>query len=371
MSKNSISGGKQQSRIWIVWYSLAGLIPLSYIVAQLLSTQNLFVENVYSRGIYPVIAQPVSLLCSLLPVSVTELMVIALPIWLGLGIYWLVKKKTTWLRFTSAIVAFVSILYFVFTFGWALNYSRLPYADIVGLTIENSSTEQLKDLCLDLAKQANGLREQLTADEDTPYSSGETQRTILTKVNDIYAQASVEQPWLAGNYATPKPAIFSLPLAYMKIAGIYSPFTVEAHVNALESDLLFPVTACHEAAHQRGFAREDEANYIAYTVCMQSGDAYYAYSGTLLALINAGNALADADKEGYKALWNSYSKGVATDMIAYDEHWKPYDGEVAEAQEKLNDSYLKYNGQEDGVRSYGRMVDLLLAQRKLERGSST
>ena len=38
------------------------------------------------------------------------------------------------------------------------------------------------------------------------------------------------------------------------------------------------------------------------------------------------------------------------------------DGKVAEVSNKVNDTYLKVNKQEDGVKSYGRMVDLLLAQ---------
>jgi hypothetical protein len=37
----------------------------------------------------------------------------------------------------------------------------------------------------------------------------------------------------------------------------------------------------------------------------------------------------------------------------------------------MNDTYLKLNGQEDGVQSYGRMIDLLLAERrKMLRGKN-
>lgn len=36
--------------------------------------------------------------------------------------------------------------------------------------------------------------------------------------------------------------------------------------------------------------------------------------------------------------------------------------------EQLNDAYLKANGQTEGVRSYGRMVDLLIAQMLQEEG---
>ena len=41
-----------------------------------------------------------------------------------------------------------------------------------------------------------------------------------------------------------------------------------------------------------------------------------------------------------------------------------YESRLGEVQERVNDAYLKTQGQADGVRSYGRMVDLLLAERR-------
>jgi hypothetical protein len=41
---------------------------------------------------------------------------------------------------------------------------------------------------------------------------------------------------------------------------------------------------------------------------------------------------------------------------------------VAEKADAVNNTYLKSNNQEDGVKSYGRMVDLLLAERRTRLG---
>jgi hypothetical protein len=38
-----------------------------------------------------------------------------------------------------------------------------------------------------------------------------------------------------------------------------------------------------------------------------------------------------------------------------------------EAQERVNNAYLRSQGQKEGVRTYGRMVDLLLAERRPRR----
>ena len=52
------------------------------------------------------------------------------------------------------------------------------------------------------------------------------------------------------------------------------------------------------------------------------------------------------------------------DLRGYNEYWDRYDGQVEAAVDQLNDGYLKHNQQESGVKSYGMMVDLLLAWRQ-------
>ncbi|MEG1621552.1 MAG: DUF3810 family protein, partial [Oscillospiraceae bacterium] len=59
-----------------------------------------------------------------------------------------------------------------------------------------------------------------------------------------------------------------------------------------------------------------------------------------------------------------YSDEVKRDFQIYSQYWKKYEGPVAEISNKVNDTYLKMNSQNDGVKSYGRMVDLLIADYK-------
>ena len=63
-----------------------------------------------------------------------------------------------------------------------------------------------------------------------------------------------------------------------------------------------------------------------------------------------------------------YSDGVSRDLAANSLYWQEFkDKPVSNAAQKINDAYLKANNQEDGVQSYGRMVDLLLAQFRAEK----
>ena len=77
----------------------------------------------------------------------------------------------------------------------------------------------------------------------------------------------------------------------------------------------------------------------------------------------AGNALARADASAYAALCAAYSPQVRRDLAQNNAYWAQFDGQtLSELSEKTNNAYLKANGQTDGTRSYGRMVDLLLAE---------
>lgn len=359
---------KEKKFLWLC-FGFCALALLSLGIRLLFSRDQVLTERIYSQGVYPPLAQLISRITGLFPVSLSEIGLVLLFVLVIVQIVRLFRKKTNLLRLLAGLLAIVSFLYSVFTLGWAINYDRQPYAVIADLPVRNSSPAELEELCMELVENANALRRELST-EDTAYKTSETISSTLSRVQAAYTAASAQNPWLAGRYGNPKAALFSLPLAYMNIAGIYSPITFEAHVNALESDLMLPATACHEAAHLRGFAREDEANYIAYVVCCASGDTRFAYAGTLLALIHAGNQLNSVDRQAFLRVYMAYSPGLAADLNAYNENWEPYDGKAAEIHEKVNDAYLKSNGQASGVRSYGRMVDLLLAEKRKREGRS-
>ena len=151
-------------------------------------------------------------------------------------------------------------------------------------------------------------------------------------------------------------------MSYTGITGIYMPYTGEANVNYNIPSFMWASTAAHEMAHQRGFAREDEANFIAYLVCISSEEEDIQYSGVFLALIYSMNALYNEDQKGYFELRDKYSQGLLRDMKYNGDFWDKYQGMAEEISSNINDGYLKGNRQEDGVKSYGRMVDLLIAE---------
>ncbi len=329
------------------------------------------VEALYSRGVYPLFAQPLSTLFGLLPFSLAELTLVGAPLWIGGGVA--LYARSCQRRGISAarmagrlalfFVGLIGCLYALYAGGWQLNYHRAAYADIAGLEVRPSDKAELRELCASLIAQTNALR---AAIPETPEGTADvgTARMAIAGANAAWENAGERYPWLKGRYGSAKPVVLSEQMSYMGIAGIYIPITFEANVNALESPYLIASAAAHEQAHMRGFAREDEANYIAYAVTQLSDDPRVQYAGSLLALIHTSNALSGEDADAWARLYGEQSEGVRRDLDAHGERWRKYEGPVQEAHAEVNDAYLRYNKQEDGVKSYGRMVDLLLAEKR-------
>src|SRR5262249_23271031 len=189
-------------------------------------------------------------------------------------------------------------------------------------------------------------------------------RGAWTAVAAGWEAASRRIPALAGRCARPKLALLSPVMARFGITGIYSPFTGEPHVNATLPDPDLPLSAAHEVAHARGFAREDEANYLAYLACRSSPDPDLRYAALLGASLSAQNALYGVDRGAYARIEARRSPAVRRDIGALVAWSKRYEGAATAVGGKIDDAYLKAQGEKAGVRSYGRMVDLLLAERR-------
>ena len=144
------------------------------------------------------------------------------------------------------------------------------------------------------------------------------------------------------------------------MTGIYSPFTIEANYNTDMVAYNIPFTACHELAHLRGFMQEQEANFIGYLASTRADSLEFNYSGYMLGWIYCTNALYDVDPDAYEEVRSELSEEAEADLEANSRFWAKYDTPVAEVSDQINDSYLKANGQEDGVASYDRMVEMIL-----------
>lgn len=346
------------------------LFPVSFILGKIASLSPEKVERVYSRGIYRVFSQAQNTISGRIPFSLHELLevlvIVVVIIMLLLALIQAFKLKRKWykplINFLLTVLAGGSLLYFIFTINWGLNNYRLTFGEIANLEVRDSSVEELKELCRSLINRTNTFREMMDEDSNGITTTTMSDMEILNAALEGYQNAAKIYPELGGRYAAPKAVILSVSMTYLDTWGLYSAFTGEANVNVNIPVYFIPHTASHEMAHQRGFSREDEANYIGYFACMMNPNPLFQYSGSLEATISAMNALYSASFEDWKELRDLYSEGVIRDLKYLNEFNAKYEGFVGRISSSANDIYLKANNQPNGIESYGRMVDLLLAE---------
>ncbi len=338
------------------------LIPLSVFLTLSAKYINGFAD-LYSRHIYQYSSLIFNRITGIFPFSLAEFIVIVFPLAVILYIISLAVKTISakGKRIKSALNGLLNIfcisavILFLFTANCGINYYTSNVSQTMNIKTNPVSTEELYKVCVYLAEKASSARKNLREDENG---------IALISENINQRAGKYVNKLLDSNYSQPKNVFFSKAMSYLNITGVYFPFTFEANVNTDIPDFSIPSTMCHELAHVNGIMREDDANFIAFLSCINSGDKEFEYSGYTMAMIYASNALFSSDKEKYQSFTQHMSDSLIKDLNAQSAYWKNFETPVAETASSINDSYLKSNSQSDGIKSYGNMVDLTIAYLK-------
>ena len=347
------------------WTLLA--IALPYVLQRLLVPASDWVETAYARQVFPRLSWPLRTLSSLLPFSLTESVVLLLPVlllaWLLWG--WQALRRRQGRLFVSQsirnLVVLLALGSWLFMLLHGFNYLRQPVAQSFNLPTKARPGTDLESLGYWLADQAGTARQACQEDEAGVFTLQQSVLETLQLAQLGYDQAAAHYPLLKGAAARPKSVALSRYWSYTGITGLYMPFWVEANVNTDQPDYLLPATVNHELAHTIGFAREDEAGFIGFLAGTANPMPDYRYSSYVEALIHVLNSLMVTDPAAYARLTSQVPAAIWRDISAANAYWQQFQGPVEQASTEVNNSFLKANLQTDGVYSYGRMVDLLLA----------
>ena len=152
----------------------------------------------------------------------------------------------------------------------------------------------------------------------------------------------------------------------MGITGVTMPLTGEAAVNPQTPVVALPFVMCHEMCHRMCISVEMDANMGAFLACDANPDVTFRYSGYFMAFRYCYNALLSTGTSTSKlAASQLYAK--AGDLLKYD--MKQYNDFFAEKRNETasqvantaNDTYIKVSGDEEGVKSYSKVTDLLVS----------
>ena len=174
---------------------------------------------------------------------------------------------------------------------------------------------------------------------------------ITNEVKKAYAIIDGND-YFASHFGGVKPMVSSFIYREFQITGVtYSPLA-EANINTLNTQTAIPMTVAHELAHTKGVMREDDANKLAFYICINSEHPYLRYSAytgyfsQLYAMVTD-YYLKEEEMSKLHAVNSTFTK---TRRYEYD-YWQEHDllGDIGEF---INDLYIKSNGVEEGTASY-------------------
>jgi len=324
------------------------------------------IERIYSRSIYPFIANILTNLSNQYKISIGELgigillvMMIVIMAWV---IFLLIKKQLRGvLHIISILILCLMLLMNYLDLSWLLNNYRIDSMTNMGLSIGQITNQDLEATYQEVIYKTNALRQTLSEDING-YPNELNIDEILHTTYKGYSGLNEQYNFIDDGQVVVKGLITSPIQTMSGYTGIYLFFVGEPTINIDAPVFTLPHTAAHEIAHQKGFAFEGDANYIGFLACKNHPSDFVKYSGYLAALEYLSSEMYKKDPDRYKELLSLYDLKVKHDLMYIDAFWRQSIDEAAtEVVNKMNDSYLKSYNQPEGLQSYDQFVKLLVA----------
>jgi hypothetical protein len=324
---------------------------LVFILVKLGVRFPLLIEQYYSKGIYPFIANVISKISSLVPCSLWDIFWISIIIFTCMGVIRVILKKLTLRKYLLRLCQCLAISYSLFYITWGFNYFRPDMPSRLGWFRTNLYENDFRNLLDTLIVQTNKNYTTIT-----PVEYSEVENNLEKSYHDHSFLLGLSYP---NGSRTPKTIMISSYFAKSGISGYFGPFFNEVHVNYYELPDDYPFVLAHEKAHQFGIASEAEANLTAFIVCTGSQDIRLRYSGYMNLLVYF---LDDAsDMKDYKDYLKKIDPSVLHDIVSRQNYYDRLTNKTLEVfQTAANNVYLKSQNIEKGVKNYDQVVQLAI-----------
>ncbi len=355
------------------WVAILTCIAMIYVWSTI-NTQ--IVEYYYSNWIYLYIAQTLTTFNAVVSFSLAELLLLLLLITISISIIIITRQiylhrltVNRLLRIALVVSGkFFSLTTLLFLVIWGINYQRQPLGEKLHFAPQKAEIEELVTICQFLImatnqnyEKANPIIKEIEGSQ-LPFNMSE----LYGVIESAYTKQLLLGRAREKNLGPPKPLYFSGIMSRLGISGIYIPFTGEPNFNTEQPACELPYTIAHEKAHQRGFALESEANFVAFLVCTSSTEAYCRYSGYLMASLQFLRSLRNLDSARYQYLVDKLAPGPRSDLKALNHFWKRYEGMGMQFSQLVNNTYLKANRVTSGTENYDEVVALIVGFHRIK-----
>ena len=334
------------------------------------------VEQVYSAGIYPGLSSTLRIFTKWIPFSIGDILYGWLTLFLmitavkgSILLYRREYSRNRFVHFLFKAVRTVLWIYIIFKLFWGLNYSRLGIVYQLGISKTAYTKEEVTALTHQLIDKLNECRRQIK-DTILPVPALDT---IYKEAYRSYGTVSNDLAFLNYRNRSVKASLFSGIGDYLGFSGYYNPFTGEAQVRSDIPRILIPYIACHEMAHQLGYASESEANFVGYLAASVSEDVYFRYSvyNDLFSYAQSEEIVLYGKEKDFKTFESvfQYNRTHLDSLVRKDrkevrEFFYKRKNRISPAVSSMYDQYLKLNKQLAGVNSYNEVIGWLIGYQK-------
>ena len=319
------------------------------------------IERRFSTTVYPAIQRTLTPLSNVAPFALFDLLTLAAAIVFVVALVRAVRqaRRERRLRPVFTMVAgtatAAAMVYLAFLLLWGFNYRRVPMTERLVMDRPAPPTEAVVTLGLESVQRLNALH---AAAHRIGWVVDPRHHAAL-----LDAYASVQQRLSDAPAAVPgrlKRSLYGTYFRWTSVDGMVNPFALEVLANPDLLPFERPFVAAHEWAHLAGYADESEANFVGWLTCVRA-DPPSQYSGWLSLYWQIAGELGTTER---MRLWDALEAGPRADVQAIVERLRR--GQLPllrNASWRVYDQYLRANRVEEGIRSYGQVITLLLRAR--------
>lgn len=240
---------------------------------------------------------------------------------------------------------------------WGFNYYRLPMEiKTETIKVESKIDKNLFNETLSLfIKKANDLYMSNITRTGYPFEK------VNTIINQELHKTLKNLEDIDINPANKCKISLANLIEFSNSLGVISPFLLESHISKelIYSEL--PFILAHEKSHLYGYANETEANYIAFITCINSDNDYLQYSAyTQILRYFLLEYKRNHTEEEYKELYKKLDDGIRKEYSRQYQRYQKYNTAFSKNLYKLYNIYLRTNNVPEGVKSYSRVVQMIL-----------
>ncbi len=351
--------GSNSNKVYVV--SIACILILIFLI-KVASYYPQWIENYYSRGIYLYISSFFRVIFGWIPFSLGDIFYAGAALFLLVSFLKFVKillnkQLLNYKKTLLQLLLILSAIYIYFNLSWGLNYNRPGIAYQLGLNPSTYKEDDLKRITGILVQKVNENKRALVKNGVTT----KTYTQIFEQAQTAYRTSALTFPFLEYNTTSIKRSMYGRIGNFLGFLGYYNPFTGEAQVNLSQPKFLIPFVACHEMAHQLGYASESEANFVGYLAAIHSPDTLFHYSAYFDLFNYANRELFFRDSIAAKNNYKQLDTAVKKDEEELQEYWRQSDNIIEPIIRIFYDRYLKANQQSKGVKSYSEVTGWLIA----------